>query len=30
MRHKILARVVVFLVTFSVLYAGAAVLGLLS
>jgi hypothetical protein len=29
MREKILARVVVFVVTFAVLYAGAAALGLL-
>ena len=30
MRHKILARVIVFMVTFAVLYAAAATLGLLS
>ena len=30
MRHKILARVIVFIVTFAVLYAAAAALGLLS
>jgi hypothetical protein len=29
-REKILARVLVFMVTFAVLYAGAAALGLLS
>ena len=30
MRHRIFARFVVFIVTFVVLYAAAAVLGLLS
>jgi hypothetical protein len=30
MRHRILARVIVFIVTFAVLYAAAAALGLLS
>ena len=30
MRHRIFARFVVFIVTFEVLYAAAAVLGLLS
>jgi hypothetical protein len=30
MRHRILARVIVFIVTFAILYAAAAALGLLS
>ena len=30
MRHKVFARIVVFLVTFVVLYGAAAALGLLS
>ena len=30
MRHRILASVVVFMVTFAVLYAAAAALGLLA
>jgi hypothetical protein len=30
MRHKILARVLVFMITFAVLYTAAAALGLLS
>jgi hypothetical protein len=30
MRHRILARVVVFMVTFAVLYGAAAALGLLA
>ena len=30
MRHRILARVVVFMITFAVLYAAAAALGLLA
>ena len=30
MAHRILARVIVFVITFTVLYAAAAALGLLS
>ncbi len=30
MRQRVLARVLIFMVTFAVLYAGAAVLGLLA
>jgi len=30
MRHRILARVVVFMITFAVLYTAAAALGLLA